>query len=142
FRAFARVHPTGHFPSFSVLYMGTASAFCCLLDLDALINTVMVLYLVIAAVPMVTAVTALRRRRPDIPRPFRMWLYPLPSVIAMTGWIFIIATSGFRYLAIGAAVITIGTAAYFWRAHASCDWPFAPKQDKARCVVRSMKELL
>jgi len=125
FRIFARVHPTGHFPSFSVLYIGAASAICCLLTLDALINTVTVLYLMIAAVPMVPAVTALRRRRPDIARPFRMWLYPLPSVIAMSGWIFIIATSGWKYIGLGAGVIAAGIAAYLWRARAAREWPFA-----------------
>jgi len=124
FRVFARVHPTAHFPSFSVLYMGTASAICCLLDLDALINTVTVLYLMIAAVPMIPAVTLLRQRRPDVTRPFRMWLYPLPSMVALAGWIFIIATSGWKYIASGIGVIVVGTAAYLWRARASREWPF------------------
>ncbi len=124
FRVFARIHPTEHFPSFSVLYMGIASALCCILDLDALINTVTVLYLMIAAVPMVTAVTALRRRRPDIARPFRMWLYPLPSVIAMAGWIFVIVTSGWKYIAASASVIALGAIAYMWRARAGHEWPF------------------
>ena len=124
FRPFARVHPTGRFPSFSVAYMGAAAALCSLLDLDSLINTVTVLYLMIAAVPMVPAVTALRRRRPDVPRPFRMWLYPLPSLIAMTGWIFILATSGWKFIASGAGVLAVGIAAYLWRARGSAEWPF------------------
>jgi amino acid transporter len=120
---FARVHPTAHFPTFSVLYMGTASAICCLLDLDALINTVTILYLMIAAVPMVPAVTLLRRR-PGIARPFRMWLYPLPSMVALAGWIFVITTSGWQYIASGAGVIVAGTAAYLWRARQAREWPF------------------
>ncbi len=124
FRVFARVHPTEHFPSFSVLYMGVASALCCIVDLDALINTVTVLYLMIAAVPAVTAVTALRRRRPDLPRPFRMWLYPLPSFIALGGWLFVIVTSGWTYIAACAAVIAAGVAAYLWRARGVREWPF------------------
>jgi amino acid transporter len=129
FRAFARLHPTGYFPSFSVIYMGAASALCCVLDLDALINTVMVLYLAVAAVPVVAAVTALRRRRPDIARPFRMWLYPLPSLIAMTGWIFVISTSGWRYLATAAAVIAAGVAAYLFRARQAGEWPYETWRD-------------
>jgi amino acid transporter len=124
FHAFARLHPTGHFPSFSVIYMGVASALCCVLDLDALINTVMVIYLAIASVPTVVAVTALRRRRPGLARPFRMWLYPLPSVIALAGWIFVISTSGWRYLATGACVIAAGVVAYLLRARRAGEWPF------------------
>ena len=127
FRAFARLHPAGQFPSFSVAYMGVASALCCLLDLDALINIVTVLYLMIAAVPIVPAVTALRRHRPDIARPFRMWLYPLPSLVALSGWFFIIATSGWQYIASGAGVIGVGIAAYLWRARAAGEWPFKEK---------------
>jgi amino acid transporter len=125
FRVFARVHPTGQFPSFSVVYMGVASAVCCLLDLDALIKAVTVLYLMIGAVPMVPAVAALRHRRPDGERPFRMWLYPLPSVIAMAGWIFVIATSGWRYIASGLGLIAVGIAAYLSRARSAHEWPFA-----------------
>jgi len=127
FRAFARLQPAGQFPSFSVAYMGVASALCCLVDLDALINIVTVLYLMIAAVPIVVGVTALRRTRPDIARPFRMWLYPLPSVVAMGGWFFILATSGWKYIASGAGVIGVGIAAYLWRARAAGEWPFKEK---------------
>jgi len=124
FRVFARLHPTGQFPSFSVLYMGIASGLCCLIELDALINTVMVLYLMLAAVPMVTAATALRRRRPDVARPFRMWLYPLPSFVAMAGWLFVISTSGWRFIVVSLAIIAAGTAAYLWRARVAREWPF------------------
>src|SRR5262249_47510630 len=133
FRVFARVHPTGGFPSFSVLYMGVASAACCLLDLDALINAVTVLYLMIAAVPMVPTLTALRRRRPDIARPFRMWLYPMPGVIAPGGWIFVIRTRGWKYMGSALAVIALGIAAYLWRARSAGEWPFA------RADVRSVR---
>ncbi len=126
FRVFARVHPTAQFPSFSVLYMGAASALCCLLDLDALINAVMVLYLMIAAVPIVPAVTLLRRRRPDLPRPFRQWLYPVPSLVALSGWVFILTTSGVRYVASAAGVVAAGAAAYLWRARDASEWPFEP----------------
>jgi len=132
FRIFARVHPTAHFPSFSVLYMGAASALCCLIDLDALINTVTVLYLMIAAVPMIPAVTLLRQRRSDIARPFRMWLYPLPSVVALAGWIFVIVTSGWRYIASGLGVLALGTATYVWRARTTKEWPFEAEVSKVR----------
>ncbi len=125
FRAFARLDPSGGFPSFAVVYMGAASALCCLIDLDALINAVTLIYLMIAAVPMVPAVVALRRTRPDVPRPFRMWLYPLPAVVAMCGWLFVIATSGVTYLVSAAAVVAAGVAAYLWRAKASGEWPYA-----------------
>ena len=75
FRAFARLHPSGGFPSFSVAFIGVASALACLLELDALITALMAIYVVIGALPIIGAVTALRRRG-GIVRPFSMWWYP------------------------------------------------------------------
>src|SRR5256885_8999983 len=31
----------------------------------------------------------LRRRAPDMPRPYRMWLYPVPALVALLGWVFV-----------------------------------------------------
>jgi amino acid transporter len=96
FRVFARLHPSGRFPSFSVAFVGVASALACLLELDALITALVVIYVVIGALPVIGAVTALRRLRPDIARPFSSRAYPLPSVVAAAGWIAILLTSGVR----------------------------------------------
>ena len=32
-------------------------------------------------------VLILRRTEPDRPRPFRIWLYPLPCGLALVGWL-------------------------------------------------------
>jgi hypothetical protein len=32
------------------------------------------------------AVMRLRQLKPDTERPFRMWLYPLPCLVALVGW--------------------------------------------------------
>src|SRR5262245_60204008 len=100
FAAFARLHPSGRFPSFSVAFIGVASALASLLELDALITALMAIYVVIGALPIIGAVTALRRRT-DIARPFSMWAYPLPGVVAAAGWIAILVTSGIWYIAAG-----------------------------------------
>jgi amino acid transporter len=124
FRIFARLHPTGRFPSFSVLFIGVASAICCLLELNALITALMVVYIIIGAIPMVAAATTLRRSRPDIQRPFQMWLYPLPSLVACAGWIYIVATSGLVYILAGLGLLAVGIGAYLWRSKRATEWPF------------------
>src|SRR5262245_1815784 len=35
-------------------------------------------------------VIVLRIRRPDLPRQFRVWLYPVPALVAIAGFIFIL----------------------------------------------------
>lgn len=126
FDAFARLHPSGRFPSFSVAFIGVTSALASLLELDALITALMAIYVVIGALPIIGAVTALRRR-PDIVRPFSMWAYPLPGLVAAAGWIAILVTSGVSYVAAGVGLLIVGVASYFWRAARAGDWPFEGK---------------
>ncbi len=71
------------------------------------------------------AVVLLRRCRPDIPRPFSMWLYPIPAVVALVGWLFILVASGLVYVLAGLLLITVGILAYLWRARRRAEWPFA-----------------
>ena len=53
-----------------------------------------------------------------------MWLYPLPSVVALAGWIFVISTSGWQYISAGLVVIAAGVSAYLWRARQTKEWPY------------------
>jgi hypothetical protein len=59
------------------------------------------------------AVILIRRHRPEIKLPFKMWLYPLPSVIALVGWIFILRTNDARIVWWGLALTVVGIIAYF-----------------------------
>ncbi|MBX9604265.1 MAG: APC family permease [Bryobacteraceae bacterium] len=118
FRPFARLHATRNFPNFAVLFVGGTSAFACLLELEALVKALIVIQVLIQSLSLVVAVTLIRRYRPDIQRPFRMWLYPLPSIVAFAGWAYIFFTSGLPYIAAAAGLLIAGVAAYRWKAHA------------------------
>ncbi len=124
FRAFARLHPTKAFPSFSVVFLGIASAAACFLNLDVLINALIVIQVMIQFMAQIVAVTLIRRNRPEIARPFRMPLYPLTSAIAFLGWLYILVSSGAVYIAFGFAMLVVGIAAYLWRARRAAEWPF------------------
>jgi len=124
FRPFARVHRDG-FPSWSVKFIGFMSAALSLIGLDALIRVVTVSWIIVGCLGAVAAPTALRALRPDIRKPFRMWLYPVPSVIAFAGWIFVVSTAGLSYILIGLALLGGGIGAYLWRAARLREWPFA-----------------
>jgi amino acid transporter len=123
FRVFARLHPDG-FPAWSVRFVGITSALLCLLGLDSLIRIVTVSWVVIGSLALAGAPTALRAARPDIRRPFRMWLYPVPSLIALAGWMFIVLTSGLIYILISVLLLSGGVGAYLWRAKRLSEWPF------------------
>ncbi|MBV9767644.1 MAG: amino acid permease, partial [Acidobacteriaceae bacterium] len=124
FSAFARVHPTRNFPSFSVLFMGGMSALACFLTLEALIKALIVIQIVTQFAAQCVAVVLIRRLRKNIVRPFSMPLYPLPAVVALAGWIFILASSGGVYILSGFALLALGMIAYLWRARTLREWPW------------------
>jgi hypothetical protein len=60
----------------------------------------------------------LRRHAPDMPRPYRMWLYPVPALVALLGWIFVFATTQLRVIVFGVGVLALGFLAFLvwsWR---------------------------
>jgi amino acid transporter len=125
FRIFGRLHPKKNFPSFSVLFIGVASAIACLFNLDVLINALIVIQVLIQFMAQVLAVTLIRHNRPDIKRPFQMPLYPFTSIVAFLGWLYILIASGVPYILSGLGLALLGVLAYLWRARSQREWPFA-----------------
>ena len=79
---------------------------------------------IVQFIGQIAAVTLLRKRNPDAPRPFKMWLYPLPSLVALAGWLFVFATSG-TVIWLGLGTLVLGVVFFVvwsWRARR---WPFA-----------------
>ena len=124
FSAFARLHPTRHFPTFSVLFLGCTSAAACLLSLESLIKTLIVIQIVTQFAAQCIAVMIIRKARRQIKRPFSMPLYPLPAVVAVIGWLFILCTSGGPYLIAGFSLLVFGVGAFLLRAKFLQEWPW------------------
>src|SRR5579872_6584064 len=83
FKIFSRVHPEGRFPYVSLLAIGGVAALFCFLRLADIIAALVVIRIMIQFLVQAVGVMVLRKRRPDLPRPFRMWLYPVPALIAI-----------------------------------------------------------
>jgi amino acid transporter len=130
FASFARVHPTRNFPSFSVLFLGMLSAAACFLPLESLIKALIVIQIVTQFAAQCVAVILIRRLRKEIERPFSMPLYPLPAMIALVGWLFILASSGGTYILSGMTLTVAGMAVYLWRARGLAEWPWEPALTK------------
>ena len=61
-----------------------------------------------------------------MPRPFRMWLYPLPALVALLGWIFVLGTSDPLVILFGLATLALGVAVFFAWSWRTGHWPFEP----------------
>ncbi len=52
-----------------------------------------------------------------MPRPYRIWLYPVPALIALVGWMFIFLTTDVRVIAFGLGLLALGVVCFFaWSA--------------------------
>jgi hypothetical protein len=71
------------------------------------------------------ALPLLRKRLRERSLPYRMWLYPVPAVVAFVGWGYVFLTSGWAYIAVGLATMVAGVIAFLLRARVSATWPFA-----------------
>jgi amino acid transporter len=91
--AFAKVHPKHHIPHVSLLTLGGMTLFCCLFRLQEVITTLVVIRILFQFLLQGIAVLLPRHRRARKERgqlSFRMPLYPLPVIVAMCGFLFIL----------------------------------------------------
>src|SRR5207249_2158121 len=112
FKVFARLHPSGGFPYVSLVVLGVLSILAGFVSLGMVIDALITTRILVQFIGQIGAVTLLRRREPDLPRPFRMWLYPLPSLVALVGWIFIFATTPPAVVAFGLGALLLGVVCF------------------------------
>lgn len=112
FRPFAYVHPTGRFPLVSLVVLGLLTAAFCFLDLASVIAAAVCVRIGVQFIGQIAALHVVRVTRPDIVLPFRMWLYPLPSLIALSGWLFVLGTAGWQVLLLSLGVVVSGVLAF------------------------------
>jgi len=125
FRIFARLHPTHGFPYVSLVVLGVISILAGLVSLGTVIDALITMRILVQFIGQIGAVTLLRRRAPDMPRPYRMWLYPLPSLVALLGWIFIFATTPPIVIAFGLGALLLGVLCFGLWSWKQRTWPFA-----------------
>jgi basic amino acid/polyamine antiporter, APA family len=126
FRAFARVHPEKRFPTVSLLALGAVAIAFCLLRLADLIAALVVIRILLQFIVQAVGVIVLRYRQPDLPRPFRMWLYPLPALMAIAGFLFILLSrkNFLREIKYAVVILIVGLLVYFLRSWKRREWPF------------------
>jgi amino acid transporter len=125
---FGRLHPRLHFPTAGLFAMGVITAVGSLFTLTDVIAMFTAAFVLIQSIAQIAALTVLRRRQPHLPRPYRMWLYPLPSVVALVGWIYIYESTKLKPILLSLGWLAAGAVAYLIWARAEKTWPFGPKE--------------
>jgi basic amino acid/polyamine antiporter, APA family len=127
FRVFGKLHPTKEFPYLSLLVLGVLSIVSGFFSLGTVIDALIVTRILVQFIGQVLGVMRLRRRAPAMPRPYRMWFYPVPALVALLGWIFVFATTDVRVILFGLAVLALGVACFALWSWQLKRWPFALK---------------
>jgi len=128
FRVFARLHPKGEFPHVSLIALGVMASVFSLGHLPEVIGSLVATRVLVQYLPQAIGFFVLRLRSPELERPFRMWLYPLPGIAIILGWLYVLVTSAGRSLMFALAVFLWGSVTYFARAKLRGEWPFARSQ--------------
>ena len=144
FRSFGRLHRRHEFPTVGLLVMGVMTALSFLFarhigssashpPLSVLISLLTTVMVIVQSLAQVAALTVLRKRQPNLRRPYKMFLYPLPSIVAAAGWLTIYlwadkANPGVHPIEWSLAWLALGIVAFLIWARREHSWPFGPKE--------------
>jgi amino acid transporter len=120
--AFAHLHARHRFPDVALLAMGLLALPACFFSLDQTIAWLTAGIVLIQPVAQILALATLRLRGERAP--FRMWLYPLPALIALAGWLFVFLSAGAPAIVFGVVSLCAGVGVFFARAFVMHAWPF------------------
>ncbi|MGH9403483.1 MAG: APC family permease [Terriglobia bacterium] len=124
FRIFSKLHPKGRFPYVSLLTLGVIASFFSLGNLGEVIGSLIAVRVLIQYLPQTIGFFLLRVRAPQMDRPFKMWFYPIPGIVSLFGWLYVLGTATPKSLMFALAVLLVGSAAYAVRAKKRGEWPF------------------
>jgi amino acid transporter len=127
FRRYAKLHPRQNFPHISLLTLGCVAAVFCLFRLADLIAALVIIRIMVQFLMQILGLLLLRSRHPDFPRPFRMWFYPVPAVLAMAGFIYILIMrpAFMKEIRYALVIIALGIIIYAARSWRRREWPFS-----------------
>jgi APA family basic amino acid/polyamine antiporter len=126
FKIFSKLHPKHKFPYISLLIMGSTAAIFCFFRLADVIAAMVVIRIVVQFIAQIVGLMILRSTRPEVPRPFRMWLYPIPALLALIGFLYVmVMRDGFQtQVKYAAVLIAAGLVIYLVRSYKRKEYPF------------------
>jgi basic amino acid/polyamine antiporter, APA family len=127
FRVFGAVHPQHRIPHVSLIAMGGVAMLFCFFKLADVIAALVVIRIIMQFLVQIVGLLYLRETRPEAPRPFRMWFYPIPAVAALAFFLFVLfSRDNFeRQVRYAAVILLLGLTIYGFRAWRRREWPFS-----------------
>jgi len=124
FSVVGKVHPTLRIPHISLLLVGGMTLFWSFFDLANVINALLTTRILEQFIGQIFGVMLLRRRQPNRPRPYKIWLYPLPCGLALVGWLYMYACAGWPFILLGLVTLGLGGVVFLLWSLRVKSWPF------------------
>jgi amino acid transporter len=126
FRFLAAVHPRHGIPHRSLVALGLVASCFCFFSLAQVITMLVITRILLQFFLQQAGVMLLRIQRPELERPFRIPFYPLPPLVAIGGFIYLLVyrVHALGGLAVAAGIAVSGTLIYLVRARRLGQWPF------------------
>jgi amino acid transporter len=115
FSLFGRLHTKHAYPYISILFLGGVATCFTQLSLKHVLQAILSIRAIVPFMAQIVGAVILRVREPERPRPFRMWLYPLPAIIALGLWSYIVISPQKGLRVGGLYVMAAGCLFYFVR---------------------------
>jgi amino acid transporter len=114
---FGVLHPTLRIPMHSLLTLGGVTMLCCIFRLQEVITTLVVVRILFQFLLQGTSTLLPKHRRERKMRGFRMPLYPLPVLLALGGFVFILFSrpNFLREMRTAGLILIAGAAVYGYR---------------------------
>lgn len=130
FKVFAKLHPTKNFPYISLLVIaGLGFIFSLLFRMSDVISGILAMRIIMQFIAQAAGVILLRKKNGTKHLPYKMPLYPLPVIIAITAWILLFCCTGMNSILSFLVVFACGLIVYFIHAKLQNKWPY--KQETA-----------
>ena len=126
FSWFGAVHEVHKIPHRSLLLIGGLVLFWSFFSLDTIITALIATRILEQFVAQVIGLMILRRTRPDLPMPWKMWFYPVPCLIALAGWMYLYFSTGDIFMVVGAVTLFLGGLVFLYWSKWTGAWPFGP----------------
>jgi amino acid transporter len=123
FSVFQTVTERRKFPVYSVLLLGGLAALFAIFQLKDLLGALVVIRILLLFLAQALGAAFWRIKDPAHPRPFRMWLFPLPVLITVAGFVLVLHDRE-ALLARALVFAGIGVAIFLVRAWNRGEWPF------------------
>ncbi len=114
FPIFARVHPRLKFPHVSLLILGSvAFIFSLLLKLKDVITAIIIMRIMVQFIAQALGLIAWHYRKPKDERPYKMPFFPIPAILSIIIWIFILLCCDGKFILISLGIMALGTIIFF-----------------------------